>query len=314
MGPERHNGRRRRRRAFTLIELLIVVAIIALLISILLPALSAARRQARAAKCLANLHTLGQGLLVYAADNRDILPPGRLPKLDDCNAYAEILGGRKYRPTFVAVMSAAVNAPPFVDPQACKSDVDRFGERGDRQNYSYGTYVCPGVPEWTDERNGAYGYNYQFLGNSRLFDADVPDSYKNWPVQLTDIRDAGRTVAAGDCMGTAASWPTQERQPYENNARVSEQFGNEGFNLDPPRVDPEDGEMAEFDSPQARTAADPRHGGMANVMWVDGHAGAQTLQRLGYVLDPDGVIRFDGDNSQWSGNGVDVAWTPEFRR
>jgi prepilin-type N-terminal cleavage/methylation domain-containing protein len=87
----------RGRQAFTLIELLVVIAIIGLLISILLPSLSNARQQARASKCLANLRVLGQGLTIYLYDYRDVLVPGRLPKIDECNAYADIFGRRSSR-------------------------------------------------------------------------------------------------------------------------------------------------------------------------------------------------------------------------
>jgi len=302
------------RPAFTLIELLVVVAVITVLIGILLPALGAARQQARAAVCLSDLRVLGQGLAIYTPEYRDVLPPGRLPKIDNCNAYADINGGRKYRPTFTAMMSTSVGAPPFDDPQPCKNTTDKWGEPGDMQDYSYDVYVCPGVGEWRDERNGSYGYNYQFIGNSRLSNGDDPQSYKNWPLKLTQIRQAARTVAAGDCMGTAASTPPAERHEYVGNGRDDMQLGNEGFNLDPPRVDALDGEMADFDgSPQSRSAADPRHRGNANILFVDGHVVAMTLEQLGYRFEPDGSIGFDGENVLWSTDGRDIAWTPDFR-
>ena len=76
----------RPRGAFTLIELLVVVAIIGLLIAILLPSLSAARRQARQVLCKTNLRTLGQAGHQYAHENRGLVvraeyrpPPGADP-------------------------------------------------------------------------------------------------------------------------------------------------------------------------------------------------------------------------------------------
>jgi len=58
---------------FTLVELLVVIGIIALLVALLLPALNAARRAAANAACLANLHQIGQAVIMYKSDT------GRVP-------------------------------------------------------------------------------------------------------------------------------------------------------------------------------------------------------------------------------------------
>jgi prepilin-type N-terminal cleavage/methylation domain-containing protein/prepilin-type processing-associated H-X9-DG protein len=304
-------------RGFTLVELLVVISIMAALMGLLLPSLSRARKQAKGTLCMTRLRTLGQGLTMYVLNNGDVFVPGRLPKVDDEHWQEEIAGGLKYRPTFLAMMGSNVGIPAFDDPQPTKRTVDRFGEAGDRQNYSNKTYVCPSVPTWTDERNGCYGYNYQFLGNSRLFDGDNPQSFKNWPVQFTRVRSPASCVAVADSMGTAASFREHDRLPYDNNSREAAGYGNEGFNLDPPRVDPINGEMANFDkSPQSRSALHPRHLNKGNVLWVDGHCSPETLQGLGYQVLEDGVIGFEGNNRFFTIDGTDRAWTPglQFRR
>ena len=66
-------------RGFTLVELLVVIGIIAVLLGLLLPAIGRAREQARRAKCLANLRSIGQQMFAYANENRDRLPNGNPP-------------------------------------------------------------------------------------------------------------------------------------------------------------------------------------------------------------------------------------------
>jgi prepilin-type processing-associated H-X9-DG protein len=203
------------------------------------------------------------------------------------------------------MMGTNVGIAPFDDPMPSKTMVDRWGQAGNRQDYASKVYVCTSVPEWTDERNGSYGYNYQHLGNSRVYDTSDPTSFKNWPVMVTKVRDTGRCVAVGDTMGTAANFAAGQRHPYQNNVNDEHAYGNEGFNLDPPRIDTANGEAASGD---VRSGADPRHLGRVNILFVDGHGSAETLEALGYKLSPDGSFDDDGNNARWSLSGKDEPW------
>jgi len=67
--------RLQKRGGFTLIELLVVIAIIALLVSILMPALSKAREQARFVTCKAQLNQYGLAAEMMVIDNKDSYLP-----------------------------------------------------------------------------------------------------------------------------------------------------------------------------------------------------------------------------------------------
>lgn len=304
------NPRRPLSHAFTLIELLVVISIIAILIAVLVPALSGVRQTGVAAKCLTQLRTLGEGQAIYGSLNDDVMVPDRLPKLDSCNWYMNVPGGQKFRPNFLVMLGAGMDLKAFEFIAPCETGLDAFGEPADQQNFSNPVFVCPACADWTDERNTSYGYNYQFLGDARLAVTADPNSFKYWPIPESRLHDASQTVVMADTMGTAANYAAKDRMTYLNNDREKKRMGNNGFDLDPPRVDPAAG--LSNSSGGIRSGVDPRHRNRANVLWADGHADADTPETLGYQTNPDGSIRQDGNNSLWSGSGKDVAWTPAF--
>jgi prepilin-type N-terminal cleavage/methylation domain-containing protein/prepilin-type processing-associated H-X9-DG protein len=96
------------RNAFTLVELLVVIAIIALLMGILLPALTAARRQAQATVCRSNLRQIGLAANIYAEAWNFFLPRGTsgssktwfqsfMPYLSEHPVSGEYRGVKMYR-------------------------------------------------------------------------------------------------------------------------------------------------------------------------------------------------------------------------
>ena len=266
-------------RAFTLIELLVSIAIIALLISILLPALSRARDQAKTASCISNLRQISHGWHLYADDHRDVSVPGKYPKANGgfsnpANWY-EIGNGKKYRPAWLATMGKYVGLYAFAQPST--SD--------DRQDYDGEVYRCPEAAERIDERNHAWGYNYQFLGNSRT----TKGRFHNFPVNRSRIRNFATTVLGADSLGTAAGFPSRDRRDYSNNGKQFADKGNHAWTLDPPRLTAES-DRGSGDPGTTRTAVDPRHHGRANVVYCDGHGGAIMPVELGDRTLPTGAF------------------------
>jgi prepilin-type processing-associated H-X9-DG protein len=173
--------------------------------------------------------------------------------------------------------------------------------------------------EWVSSRNYGYGYNYQFLGNTRFRNDLDAGGFILFPVRAASI-DASETVLFADSMGTAAGKRAIDRTPNRPDGSRDPELramGGHGYALDPPRL------AANSDSadrrnraPEHRSGPDPRHGGKANVAFADGHLRAMTPVEMGYALDADGRYLTEGAGSHnrlFSGTRRDELPEPVYR-
>ena len=256
------------------------------------------------------------GWQIYAVDNEDISVPGQPGRFSDEEDNLYPLGnGVQYRPRWFAVIGAAAGFDAYREPSP-----DREDEHSIRVDGSE-VFLCPEVPRWTSTRNYAYGYNYQFLGNTRFKEIDGGgedgrDSFINFPVRASSIA-ASATVLAADSLGTAAGKPELLREPnMEDGGRDDEDGtplharGGHGYALDPPRLAESGSDYADprNRADLHRSAPAPRHNERTNVSFADGHVTTTTLQDLGYAVNGDGSVSARGPettNKRFSGTMVD---------
>lgn len=294
------------RKGFTLIELLVVVAVIAVLLAVLLPALAGARESALGVQCGSRLRQVTTGWYTYAHDNAGYLVPGQPGRYSDPerNVY-DVGNGKQYRPRWYVILGAQTDLYCFENPSPEREDEHSMQITNEM-------FICPSTPDWTSTRNCSYGYNHQFLGNTRFVQNEEALGFINYPVHIGMITSPSNTVMAGDSMGTAAGKPEALRTPNRNDGSRDPELralGGHGYIIDPPRLT-DDCDYADRRNraPEHRSAPHPRHQGKATIAFCDGHIERRSLRELGYWVNEDGSVAHSNEfttNKFFSGTGRD---------
>lgn len=283
----------RTKKGFTLIELLVVIAVIAVLMSILMPALSRVRKQARATACLAQLKQWGLMFSLYCQDNDGYFFTGELQGARN-NVNATINGVTRMRNIGSGGFWRIVMAPYSKEPQMwlCPQAMKPLPTGGIPQ----GTwaYTC-----WeTDSDRGSYGLN-------------------GWILNVKGSKSAGnRTNGWGrndnDSLGRPRHWGAPSTQ-YGNNSPVfTGSWWVDSWPLDtdqPPQVP--DGPADQPGQNEMNRVCVDRHDGFVNSLFADWSVRKVGLKEL-WTLKWHRTYNTSG---HWTkAGGMDASAWPQWMR
>jgi prepilin-type processing-associated H-X9-DG protein len=167
-------------KSFTLVELLVVTAIIAVLISILLPALTGAREQAKSVYCLNNLRQMVPAAHAYAQSYADHYPIAYY--MEDPILTRPLLVTHAWDFTITSRGRTIISVRPGNLWEGLPADR---------------IHQCPvysGPANWLGDPFTGYNYNISYIGHG---DPDGKGSVVP-PSRITDPADPVRTALFGD--------------------------------------------------------------------------------------------------------------------
>ncbi len=254
----------RKTLAFTLIELLVVIAIIAILAAILFPVFAQAKTAAKKTVNLSNLKQLSLGIQMYVTDGEGYpmmsSPSSAVPRT------------RWPDHIFSYVKNTDIFKGPLAPPEM-------FGKA-----FAHNPSI----------KYGGYGYNYQYLGNSRRVTGNL-----NFPFAATEIGIGypAETVAFTDTQGVRRDNGTIGAGEYTVDPPISSARGSgkpSGFYGD----GAECGSGVPNTSGQWGCRSTPAEWATnrITIAWCDGHATTKQRKQLD-DKDGNGI----SDNGYWNG-------------
>jgi hypothetical protein len=203
---------------FTLVELLVGIATLGILAALLFPLLNETGGKGRRAICVANVKQISQGVMMYAADNHDILFPC-LKKPD--SVQGEVIYFQEWT-AYVPMVGPYVgwNGDPSPHDKVFACPADTFHSEADSNRMTY--WANQSLHSGSNVNYSSYIFNAAnvvFQGPARdKFPTMFPGVLGS---RLSSISTPGRTVLLGEGSAwDAYSWhsPHRPRQFSFNNA------------------------------------------------------------------------------------------------